>query len=353
MSSQLKRIDEKLAVLDASIAAKAPRRIVFKTVQDVLANPTRPKWLLKDILEENVLALMAGPRGTYKSFIALHWMMLVAMAGFEVVVISAEGAGIDRRIRAWLMKHAPEKDPGELKIHIFEGRINFNDPIEVEAAATAIEAAGIHPALVTIDTLSKNSGGLDENSNSEVKAYIGYIDGGIRRRFTTTVLLLHHTGHNEQGRARGASALEADTDAAYIIKREPGTRLVTVSRERFKDSADLEPLTYSAEIIDLGDKDEFDQPVTSIALVPASAEVLSDRAAAQPRGQRQKEMLAILRAKQAQSESPLVWTSQDLRQIGRDAGMRKEVARDAAAALTGFYLTATVGGYRLKERGEE
>ena len=45
---------------------------------EVLANPTRPKWLLRDILEENVMALMAGPRGTYKSFIALHWAMLVA-----------------------------------------------------------------------------------------------------------------------------------------------------------------------------------------------------------------------------------------------------------------------------------
>lgn len=327
-------------------------RIVFKTVQAILANPTRPKWLLKDILEENVLALMAGPRGTYKSFIALHWLLLAAMAGFEVVIVSAEGSGIDRRIRAWLKKHAPGQDAGELKIHIFEGRINFNDPLEVEACATAIEAGGIRPSVVAIDTLSKNSGGLDENSNSEVKAFIGNIDNGIRRRFQATVLLLHHTGHSEQGRARGASALEADTDAAYIIKREPGTRIVTVSRERFKDSADLEPLVYSAEIIDLGEWDEFSEPVTSIALVPSTAEVISDRGLGQPRGLQQKQLLRVLRAKQEEAGTPLIWTSEDLRAMGRDAGMHKQTARDAAAALTAFYLKPTVGGYRLRVKGD-
>jgi RecA-family ATPase len=324
----------------------------LRSITDVLANPTRPKWLLRDTLEENVLALMAGPRGTYKSFIALHWSMLVALAGFEVLLISAEGAGIDRRIRAWLMRHAPSVDPSTLKVTILERRVNFNAPAEVADLVETIETLELKPKLVVIDTLSKNSGGLDENSNSEVKEFIGFIDNGIRRRFDCTVLLLHHTGHSEQGRARGASALEADTDAAYVIKREPGTRIVSVSRERFKDSADLEPLVYQAEIIDLGDRDEFDQPVSSIALVPATAEVVSSRADSQPRGARQKELLRVLKRLAEEAGTELIWTSADLARIARDAGMARATARDAAAGLTGFYLVSTVGGYRLKRPGE-
>ncbi len=332
--------------------ARESSPLPLKWVGEVLANPTRPKWLLRDILEENVMALMAGPRGTYKSFIALHWAMLVALAGFPVVIVSAEGAGIDRRIRAWLMKHSPDTDPTTLKIAILERRVNFNDEVETDALVEAIEILGINPALVVIDTLSKNSGGLDENSNSEVKAFIGNIDNKVRRKFSTAVLLCHHTGHSEAGRARGASALEADTDAAYIIKREPTTRIVTVSRERFKDSGDLAPLTYQAEIIDLGDRDEFDQPVTSIALVPADPEMVSARAEGQPRGGRQKELLRILKRLASEAGAEPIWTSADLAKIGRDAGMARATARDAAAGLTGFYLVATVGGYRLKRTGE-
>lgn len=356
VSAQLDRIDKKLAILDASIAAKPAPKFALKWVGDVLANPTRPKWLLRDTLEENVVALMAGPRGTYKSFIALHWAMLIAMAGFEVLIVSAEGSGIDRRIRAWLLKHAPGKDPNELKIAIIERRVNFNDDAETLALVEAIEAIGINPALTIIDTLSKNSGALDENSNSEVKAYIGRIDNAIRRRFGGTVLLLHHTGHGEQGRARGASALEADTDAAYIIKREPGTKLVSVSRERFKDSADLPPLAYQAEVIDLGERDEFDQPVTSIALAAVDdAEVASDRqSSAGPRGSGQRQLLRALGELQKKSEGhDVVWTQAEIRSIGRDIGLTKPTAYSASAALCQFYLVAAAGGYRLRKPEEK
>lgn len=353
MSEQLKRIDRALARLDTAKAdAPARAKFVFRSVSEVLANPTRPSWLIKDILEENVMALMAGPRGTYKSFIAMHWAMLIAISGQPVCIISAEGAGIDRRIRAWLLKHAPSVDPATLRIQILERRVNFNDLAQVQEVKDALAELEFAPKLVVIDTVSKNSGGMEENDNSEVKVFIGIIDDHIRRAYQATVLLLHHTGHEAQGRARGASAFEADTDAAYIIKRDPGTRIVSVSRERFKDSADLEPLVYQAEIIELGDRDEFDQPVTSIALVPATAEVVSARAESQPRGARQKELLRVLKRLAEEAGTELIWTSADLARIGRDAGMARATARDAAAGLTGFYLVSTVGGYRLKRPGE-
>jgi RecA-family ATPase len=272
-----------------------------------------------------------------------------------VLIVSAEGSGIDRRIRAWLQKYAPDKDVNELKIAIIERRVNFNDDAETVALIEAIDTIGIKPALTVIDTLSKNSGALDENSNSEVKAYIGRIDNAIRRRFGGTVLLLHHTGHGEQGRARGASALEADTDAAYIIKREPGTKLVSVSRERFKDSADLAPLAYQAEIIDLGEKDEFDQPVTSIALVAVDgAEVASERQSDKgPRGSGQRQLLRALSELQKKSDGELIWTQAEVRAIGRDIGLTKPTAYSASAALCQFYLVPTVCGFRLRRTEEK
>lgn len=331
-----------------------PPKFALRWLSDVLANPTAPRWLIRDTLEEAVIAVMAGPRGTFKSFIALHWAMTVACAGFEVVVVSAEGAGIDRRIKAWLQRNAPDRDPKELKMAVLERRVNFNDDADTVELIAAVETLGIKPALVTIDTVSKNSGGLDENENSEVKVFIGRIDDGIKRRWGATVLLVHHTGHAEQGRARGASAWEADTDAAYVVKREAGTRLVTVSRERFKDSADLPPLVYEAAILEIGGMDEWGLPITSIALVPANEEAVSTRRAGQePRGGGQRQLLNALKAAQREAQGPLIWTQGDIRKIGRAAGLSKDTAYSAAAGLCQFWLRACVGGYRLPTASEK
>src|SRR6185503_17397449 len=184
--------------------------------------------------------------------------------------------------------------------------------------------------------------------NSEVKAYIGNLDVHLKRRYGATVLLVHHTGHVEKGRARGASALEADTDAAYVIARTPGERTITVSRERFKDSGDLPPLAYRADVIDLCEIDDDDRPVTSLALTPVdSSTVATETRGRAPRGLRQRELIGALRDLQSKSEKPLIWGPPELRRIARELGMKRQTAQETCAAIAAFYLTPTIGGYRL------
>src|SRR5690606_8998190 len=122
----------------------------------------------------------------------------------------------------------------------------------------------IRPKLFVLDTFSKLSGGLDENDNTAVKAFIGRLDNGLKRAFGATVLMVAHTGHSTQSRARGASALAADTDAEYIVARQHGA--VSVSRERFKSSPELVPLHYQPAVVELGRKDAKGRMVTSLAL---------------------------------------------------------------------------------------
>ncbi|MFO1394691.1 MAG: AAA family ATPase [Steroidobacteraceae bacterium] len=343
-------------------AEPAPKASRIRWLSDVLENPTQPRWLLRDVLEERVLALLIGGRGSYKSFIALDWGMRTSVAGHQVLFISAEGSGFDRRAKAWLLKHGAGIDPSSLKVALIERRVDLNTVDSIVTLVEEIEAAGLDPALIVVDTLSKNSGGLDENSNSEGKAFLGRLDEALRQRFGCTVLFVHHTGHTEKGRARGASALEADTDAAYIVERQPDSKRVTVTRERFKDSGELPPLAYQAHVIDLGTVDEDGQPITSLALEGLDAETVKIEAkAAQPRGGAQKRLLKVLQELQSKADessketgrSDLAWSSGDLRRIAREAGMSKQTAQDAAAALTAFYLIPTVGGYRLRKRGDK
>ena len=322
----------------------------LKRLSEIIASPTRPQWLIRDVIEQGVIAVLLGPRGTYKSFIAIHWAMSIAVEGMPVVIVSAEGRGIDRRFRAWIARNAPNVKPQNLPVYALEQRIDFTSLEAVAAICADIDAMELPPVLIVIDTLSKNSGGMDENSNSEAKAFIGNLDVHLKRRYGATVLLVHHTGHVEKGRARGASALEADTDAAYVIARTPGERQVTVSRERFKDSGDLPPLAYRADIVDLGEIDDDDRPVTSLALVPIdSSTVAAEARGYKPRGLRQRELLSTLKDLQSRSENVLIWGPHEMRRIAREMGMSKQTAQDSCAALAHFYLRACVGGYRLPD----
>lgn len=248
--------------------AQVPRLAV--TLAEKLANPTQPRWLLKDELERAVIALMVGPRGSFKSFNALHWTMRVAVQGQPVYVVSGEGGDFDRRARAWLKHYAPDLEPEDIPLYVVERRLDLNSDEGIIAIREDCIRLNIRPVLFLLDTFSKLSGGLDENENTAVKQFIGRLDKGLKRAetaFDATVLLVCHTGHSDAGRARGASALGADTDAEYIVQRPDGSMNVTVTRERFKASPELPPLSYRAEVVNLDYADEDGQPVTSLVLV--------------------------------------------------------------------------------------
>jgi putative DNA primase/helicase len=231
---------------------------------ELLATPSEVKWLLEGILEESAIALLVGPRGSYKSFLALDWAMRVALTGKPVFVVSAEGNDFDRRAAAWLKTFAPGVDPHSLPIRVAQKRVNLNSKASMEHLRE--ECADFAPKLFVFDTMAKLTS-LDEDSNTEVKQFIGLLDNWLRRHFKAAVLMVAHTGHSDQGRARGASALGADTDAEFIVSRRGD--VVTVSRQRFKSSPELPDLKFCSEIVDLGRLDANSQPVSSIVLKPA------------------------------------------------------------------------------------
>lgn len=261
------------ATTPAPNEAGASPIILARPLVDVLSTPTIPRWLLRDKLERSVIALMAGTRGSYKSFIALDWAMNIALKGNPVYVASAEGADFDRRARAWLRIYADDMAPSALPLYVLERRIDLNQHENIELIRQDCVRLDVRPVLFVLDTFSKLSGGLDENSNTEVKAFIGRLDNGIKRPFDATVLLIAHTGHSDRGRARGASALEADTDAAYIVTRNDTTKSVAVSRQRFKSSPELEPLWLEPASVPLGYNDLEGEPVTSLVMKPGTAPV--------------------------------------------------------------------------------
>ncbi len=328
----------------------APKSIVFRPLHELLATPTQVRWLLRGVLEEKVITLVAGKRGSYKSFLVLHWLLTLSRRGVPVFLVSAEGAGLARRIEAWFLKHAPAVDPATVPLFVHEQRIDFNDPVALVAVKTAIEQSGMAPRVLAIDTFSKNSGALDENSNSEVKAFIGGLDTALRTPLDLSIVLVAHTGHGDNTRVRGASAIEADTDAALIVNRIGTEPVVSVDRNRFKDAAEMPPLVYRAEVVDLGRVDEAGEPVTSVVMLDGEIQLQRDLTRKAPIGKAQQAILRALRNRRAEAPGPLIWTREDLRKVGRELGQSKSTAISAVDGLVcNGFLTATVGGHRLAE----
>jgi hypothetical protein len=324
-------------------AIPKPKPIVLPHIGDIVAEQREPEWLIHKVIERNVLAVIAGPRGTFKSFIALDWAMRMALEGHAGVILSGEGAGLDRRISAWLNQHRENVDLSTVPLVALERPLNLNSVVELEALREAIAKLPTPPAFVVIDTFSKFSAGLDENDNSQVAAFLGGLSSVLREEMNCTVILVAHSGHGDAKRPRGASSLMSNPDAEYIVDRpDPCGMTVTVTRERFKDAPSLAPLAYEAKVIDLGRIDRYGEPVTSLALVTTDAPPVSVKG----RGRNQEKFeIALKEFARTQADATHI-SSIDMTALCKAQGIPAKRRREVLDSFVNArILSPSVGGY--------
>jgi hypothetical protein len=289
---------EKLQATPAATGEALAKRIC-----DVMRTPTTPRWLIRDYLERGVIALLVGKRGSYKSFIGLDWTARIAKdlpntpeddgLTRAVLVVSAEGGDYDRRSKAWWKTFGDGRSIDNVPWYVIEKRMNLNHKDGILTIHAECARLKIRPVLCVLDTFSKLAT-VDENDNSAVKNFIGLLDNGIKRYYDATVLLVAHTGHGDQTRARGASALGADTDSEYIVERDERAGLVRLTRERFKSSPELGPVVYKPEVVDLEYQDHDGRQVTSLVMRESETPTADLGAGRQPSGANQKKVFAVL-----------------------------------------------------------
>jgi hypothetical protein len=333
----------------AELATPAAPTIVLRHVADIVEERRETEWLggLHKILERRVIAILAGFRDTLKSFVGTHWAMTAAISGESVVILSGEGGGLGRRIEAWMQELAPGKKLRDLRLLALERPLRLNATEVMTALAAAIDAAGIIPTLILIDTLSKFTPGMKENASEEVAAFLHLLSSMIRERYGCTILLIAHAGHGDAKRPRGSSVIMSNPDAEYIAEKpDPNEQAILISRDRFKDSPKLPPLAYAARVVDLGREDAYGERVTSLVLSEAaSGAVIASKPGL--KGGAQRKLLAALQERSPDGSA--IWTLEDLRAIGtKELNLPKSSARCAANFLTtSGHLGATAGGWKL------
>jgi len=232
----------------------------FEQADQVLSQVVNHDWLITDVFERERLITVFGAPKSGKSFIAIAMACSVAIGeefyGHEtkkspVLYLCGEGvSGVRRR----LASYEQYEFTGSLKgapLFLSNRGSRINEPEEFEKLENEInfikDKVG-DIGLIIFDTFQRNFSG-DENSAQEVNKFVKAADQLIHE-FGCSVLLVHHTGRGNKGRARGSSVLDASIDGEFLVERK-GTKaddenlmLVKMSQTKNKDGMGIPPKNF-------------------------------------------------------------------------------------------------------------
>ncbi|KAF0279160.1 AAA family ATPase [Spiribacter aquaticus] len=245
-----------------------------------------PEWIVRHRIEHDSINLMFGAPSGGKSFVAIDIAASIASgrawAGANtqmgpVLFLAGEGRdGLTRRLKAWCIRHDVEQ--GSLDLGISSSSSRLTEPEgkrELQAAVDGFVSESGMPGLLVVDTLARNFGSGDENSNADMGAAISALDR-IRSEYGCAVLLVHHCGHNDTSRARGASSLFAAVDSAFKVDQDD-EGVVRLEWTKTKDTPIPEPLAFKMRQVELPIVDDRGDPLTSAILDPVGHEIRHDQ----------------------------------------------------------------------------
>lgn len=191
---------------------------------------TPPEALVDGLLYRDTLAVVFGPSGGGKTFLALDLAWCIAgglpwqgrqVHQGPVLYVCGEGrGGLGQRARAWLTVFGGDHPAG---FKLYPDAIDLLDLGQVDALAQW--ATDHKPVLVVFDTLARSMPGADENTARDMGAALAGADT-IRKASGACVLLVHHTG-KDGALERGSSALRAAADSVIPVKTT-AQRVLTV-----------------------------------------------------------------------------------------------------------------------------
>lgn len=238
----------KIANVKPMKSGAAPSSSLLVSAHDIVSTASAPEYLIHGLIERNTLASLIAPWGAGKSVITLDIAIRITLGmpvhgrkvrSGPVVIVAGEGhGGIARRLAAWQAHHC-RQIPADC-LQYTRRAVGMRHPeavlelhAEIDAVASRI---GSPPALIVLDTLSRNFGPGDENSNSDMASFVEAVDTRLRLPFGAAVLVLHHPGHLDKTRGRGASALPGAVDVEYMLETdEAGVIRMTAPNKRPRD----------------------------------------------------------------------------------------------------------------------
>ena len=238
----------------------------FFSIDDLTHMP-RPTWLIDNLLGSRSIAMLAGPPGCYKSFMARDWMLSMATgrdwAGRAVrcaksLYILGEGReNLLKRLQVWRGYNNLSSGEEELLSRNF--RVTFDMPQmtqkpSVDNLLSSLNEIGFNPDVIVIDTLSRSAVGMDENSQKDMGMWIEQAER--LRDLGMTVIIVHHTAKNTEfgHKFRGSSVILGAVDTAILqISQE---NRVVLKVEKQKDADQGKGMNFNRLIIKQNNDDD-------------------------------------------------------------------------------------------------
>jgi AAA domain len=168
-----------------------------------LGNLPAVEPLVDGLLYRNTLVQLAGPPGSYKSFISVGLSCALASGQRtwvghhipkreKVVYVAAEGAtGLRVRSLAWCERNKVAPDVLEGWLYFLPVPVQLGNGMQVDDAVEMVKDIGA--GLLVLDTRARCTLGLEENSATEQGLAVDAADR-IRQAAGCTVWGIHHTG---------------------------------------------------------------------------------------------------------------------------------------------------------------
>lgn len=258
----------------------------FISAEEGFARFMKPTtWVVHGVLELGQTGSMYGPSGSYKTFMALdlclHISLGLAWHGRQTYLpgycmyITAEGLGaIWRRVEAWRQhyNHANSANVtrGDIDASGFvisSTGVDLLDVKTLEPVVELIQEKQMAPRLMVVDTMASNMYG-NENSTEDVTRMVNNVKA-LSNSCGCSTMFVHHTGHSDTGRMRGASALYAGLDfVLQIARQKDATRFIEIKGTKAKDSSEMAATFFELKTVSIaGMVDQDGSASTSLAPV--------------------------------------------------------------------------------------
>ena len=238
--------------------------LYFQTVNEIMDKMTEPDWLVDRCIERATVTSIYGAPKSGKSFIAIAMACSIASGkdfyGFDtkpstVLYLAGEGhTAVARRIKSFEQFYSRSLDKAPLLISNRGSRIGDDSEFAMlQEVCRDIEREYGNVGMIIVDTLARNYG-LNENSTEDMNKFIQRIDE-LKEEFQASMVIVHHTGHGSNGRARGSSVLPAALDYEFRVDRDKNSddkaMLVSLKQTLVKDGTPIDDLYFQFKELNL------------------------------------------------------------------------------------------------------
>lgn len=327
------------------------KRLPVLTGPEVVAAAQAASWLVEGVLPEQAMGMLYGGSGTFKSFVALDaalhvvhglpWMGRPTERGPALWIAAEGGTSFGHRVSAW---HRARRLPVSKDLVCIPVAVDLGT--EAWRVVDAVQSTvAITPRLVVVDTLSQTyTAGAEENSATDMAAYLREIGTRLRDLWKATVIIVHHSGHSATERPRGSSAIQANTAFLFGVWRDEKEMLCTLSCAHQKDGERFDDATFSMRRVEIGE-DRYGQPMTHLAAHHlSSAEEVQEAAEAEVQaGRGGKHQLLLSLMQNGQRETDLRKAFYSDCGLDNEEARRKAYYRSRAWAIKAGYLEVAEG----------